>query len=52
MHLWNCNVHWFSLFAGMFLNEQHVKLRGFCNHESLAGVGMALPARIALFRLQ
>jgi beta-galactosidase/beta-glucuronidase len=26
--------------GGFFLNEQHVKIRGFCNHESFGGVGM------------
>ena len=27
-------------------------MRGFCNHESFAGVGMAVADRINLFRLQ
>ena len=30
---------------GFFLNGQHVKIRGFCNHESFGGVGMAIPDR-------
>lgn len=38
--------------AGLHINDQHVKLRGFCNHASFAGVGMAVPARINLLRLQ
>lgn len=37
---------------GFVLNEQNVKMRGFCNHESFAGVGMAVSDRINLFRLQ
>jgi hypothetical protein len=37
---------------GFFLNEQHVKIRGFCNHESFGGVGMAIPDRVNLFRAQ
>ena len=37
---------------GFFMNGQHVKVRGFCNHESFGGVGMAIPDRINLFRAQ
>jgi beta-galactosidase/beta-glucuronidase len=37
---------------GFFLNNQHVKIRGFCNHESFGGVGMAIPDRVNLFRAQ
>ena len=37
---------------GLLLNEQRVKMRGFCNHENFAGVGSAIPERINLFRLQ
>ena len=37
---------------GLFLNNQRVKMRGFCNHESWAGVGAALPDRIDLHRVQ
>lgn len=37
---------------GFFMNDQHVKIRGFCNHESFGGVGMAIPDRINLFRAQ
>ena len=37
---------------GFFLNEEHVKIRGFCNHESFGGVGMAIPDRVNLFRAQ
>ena len=38
--------------SGLFVNEQPVKMRGFCNHESFAGVGAALADRIDLFRIQ
>ena len=37
---------------GFFLNTQHVKIRGFCNHESFGGIGMAIPDRVNLFRAQ
>lgn len=37
---------------GAFINEQHVKLRGFCNHASWTAVGMGVPPRINLLRLQ
>ena len=37
---------------GMILNTQRVKMRGFCNHESFAAVGAAIPPRIDLLRLQ
>jgi len=42
----------FDADAGAFLNGQHLKLRGFCNHASFAAVGMGVPDRINLFRLQ
>eukprot|EP01052_Picozoa_sp_SAG31_P045263 SAG31_NODE_8198_length_1498_cov_1.484632_1_plen_463_part_01 len=38
--------------GGMFVNSEHVKVRGFCDHESWGGVGMAVPDRVALFRAQ
>jgi len=37
---------------GLLLNEQLVKMRGACNHESFTGVGAALPDRIDLLRVQ
>ena len=37
---------------GLFLNQQPVKMRGFCNHESFAGVGAAIPDRVDLLRVQ
>ena len=38
--------------VGLRLNEQLVKLRGACEHESFAGVGAAIPDRVDLYRLQ
>ena len=37
---------------GFFLNDQHVKLQGTCNHQDHAGVGVALPDSIIEFRLR
>lgn len=37
---------------GLRLNEQLVKPRGACEHESFAGVGAAIPDRVDLYRLQ
>ena len=37
---------------GLKVNEQRVKLRGACNHESFTGVGAALPDRVDLLRVQ
>ncbi|EOD07028.1 hypothetical protein EMIHUDRAFT_96903 [Emiliania huxleyi CCMP1516] len=38
--------------AGFFLNQRHFKVRGFCDHNSFAVVGMAVPPRVDLFRAQ
>jgi beta-galactosidase/beta-glucuronidase len=45
------SVRWDAI-NGAFLNEQQVKLRGFCNHNNFAGVGMGVPPRVNLLRLQ
>ena len=37
---------------GFVLNGQPFKWRGFCNHNDMAGVGIALPDRLHLFRAQ
>jgi hypothetical protein len=37
---------------GFFLNNDHFKVRGFCDHSTFAIVGMAVPERINLFRAQ
>jgi beta-galactosidase len=36
---------------GFYLNDQRYKIRGFCDHDTFAVVGMALPDRINLFRV-
>ncbi len=36
---------------GFFLNDERYKIRGFCDHDTFAVVGMALPDRINLFRV-
>ena len=38
--------------VGLKLNAERVKQRGFCNHESFAAVGAAIPPRVDLLRLQ
>jgi len=42
----------FNSSDGLFLNGENVRVRGFCEHNNAAGVGMAVPARINLLRLQ
>jgi hypothetical protein len=37
---------------GFFLNQEHFKVRGFCDHNNLGVVGMAVPDRLNLFRAQ
>jgi hypothetical protein len=37
---------------GLHVNEQRVRLKGFCNHNDFTGVGIAVPPRINLFRAQ
>jgi hypothetical protein len=37
---------------GVFINEQRVRFRAFCDHESFTAVGMAVPDRLNLFRYQ
>jgi hypothetical protein len=38
--------------GGFFLNSEHFKVRGFCDHNDFGVVGMAVPERVALFRAQ
>jgi hypothetical protein len=45
------SIEW-SAVDGLHLNEQTIKMRGFCNHESFGGVGAAIPPRIDLLRIQ
>ena len=37
---------------GFFLNDQHVELDGTCNHQDMAGVGVAVPDSIWDFRVR
>jgi beta-galactosidase len=37
---------------GFFLNNKPVKIRGTCNHQDHAGVGVALPDRLQAFRVE
>jgi hypothetical protein len=38
--------------TGFYLNSRPFKIRGFCDHDTFAVVGMALPDRINLFRVR
>eukprot|EP00045_Choanoeca_perplexa_P013797 m.157887 g.157887 ORF g.157887 m.157887 type:complete len:955 (-) comp16458_c0_seq1:38-2902(-) len=42
----------FDADRGMFVNNQHVKVRGMCDHSNLGGVGAAVPDRVNLYRVQ
>lgn len=42
----------FSADEGMFLNDKHVKIKGFCQHQDHAGVGAAIPDELQVWRLQ
>jgi len=42
----------FSADSGFFLNDRHVKLKGVCNHQDHAGVGVAVPDALWEFRLR
>jgi len=42
----------FDADKGLFVNQQPVKLRGFCDHDNMGGVGAAVPDRVNLFRAQ
>jgi len=37
---------------GLFLNGEHVKLKGACVHQDHAGVGVALPDRLQEYRIE
>jgi len=37
---------------GVFINGQHVWIQGMCNHQDMAGVGLALPDRLQYFRVE
>ena len=42
----------FDANEGFLLNEEHYKIRGFCDHSSFSVVGMAVPPRLNLFRVR
>eukprot|EP01084_Bolivina_argentea_P034131 63171_1 len=37
---------------GFFLNDEYVKIKGFCNHQDFAGCGVAMPNRVNKFRVE
>jgi beta-galactosidase len=37
---------------GLFLNDQHVELKGTCNHQDMAGIGVAVPDSLWDFRVR
>jgi beta-galactosidase len=42
----------FDADKGFFLNDQPIKIKGTCNHQDHAGVGVALPDAIQHFRIR
>ena len=42
----------FTADSGFYLNGQHVKIKGVCNHQDHAGVGVAVPDALWEFRLR
>lgn len=38
--------------TGFWLNERSLKIKGFCNHQDHAGVGVAVPYRVKEYRIQ
>jgi len=38
--------------TGFYLNERRIKLKGTCNHQDHAGVGVALPDELHSYRIQ
>lgn len=44
--------YYFDSDAGFFLNGRHVKIKGVCNHQDHAGVGVAVPDALWEFRLR
>ena len=41
----------FDANQGFSMNQEHFKVRGFCDHDTFGVVGMAVPDRINLFRV-
>lgn len=42
----------FTTDSGFYLNDTYVKIKGTCNHQDHAGVGVAVPASIWEFRIK
>ncbi len=42
----------FTADSGFYLNDKYVKIKGTCNHQDHAGVGVAVPASIWEFRIK
>jgi beta-galactosidase len=42
----------FTADSGFFINDKNVKIKGVCNHQDAAGVGVAVPNSIWDFRLK
>ncbi|RKR79923.1 beta-galactosidase [Mucilaginibacter gracilis] len=42
----------FTADSGFYLNEKRLKIKGVCNHQDAAGVGVAVPGSIWEFRLR
>ncbi|MGB3005052.1 MAG: beta-galactosidase GalA [Chitinophagaceae bacterium] len=42
----------FTADSGFYLNDKHVKIKGVCNHQDHAGVGVAVPNSLWDFRLK
>jgi beta-galactosidase len=42
----------FDLDQGFFLNDKPVKLKGTCDHQDYAGLGIALPDRLHYYRIE
>lgn len=42
----------FDLEKGFFLNGEHVKIQGVCNHQDFAGVGVAVPDSLQAWRVR
>ncbi|MEI8376151.1 MAG: beta-galactosidase GalA [Planctomycetota bacterium] len=42
----------FDIEKGFFLNGEHVKIQGVCNHQDFAGVGVAVPDTLQAWRVK
>jgi len=42
----------FDIEKGFFLNGEHVKIQGVCNHQDFAGVGVAVPDSLQAWRVK